>query len=298
VAHVVGQEQDLLARLAEGGDGVSCTGQGLIAHPDAAVEVEQDVVVRTDAGVDWHGAALSLPAVPRLLAVLIACLALVLAACGDDSSDSGSAATATPEATESATPAAANEFLPEGCENVAKPAPKQVEGISKPKEKLSKSKTYVAAISTTCGDIEVTLDSKDSPITGGSFKYLADKKFFDGTTFHRVVPDFVIQGGDPAGDGTGGPGYSVEEAPDPDLKYTKGIVAMAKTGNEPAGTSGSQFFIVTGDGAASLTPDYALLGKVSKGMDVAEKIGGIQADPNSGQPAAQVVIKSVTVSEK
>jgi peptidyl-prolyl cis-trans isomerase B (cyclophilin B) len=236
-----------------------------------------------------------LPAVPRLLAVLIACLALVLAACGDDSDGE---ATATPTSTDQAasTPAA-NEFLPAGCENVEKPAPKQVEGISKPKEKLSRSKSYVATISTTCGDVEVTLDSKKSPITGGSFKYLADKKFFDGTTFHRVVPDFVIQGGDPAGDGTGGPGYSVEEAPDPDLKYTKGVVAMAKTGSEPAGTSGSQFFIVTGDGAASLTPDYAYLGKVTEGMDVVDKIGGIQADPNSGMPAAQVVIKSVTVSE-
>jgi peptidyl-prolyl cis-trans isomerase B (cyclophilin B) len=236
-----------------------------------------------------------LPAVPRLLAVLIACLALVLAACGDDS-DGETAATSTPEATATAAPA--NEFLPDGCENAEKPAAKQVEGISKPKEKLSKSKTYVAEIVTSCGTIEVTLDAKQSPITGGSFKYLADKKFFDGTTFHRIVPDFVIQGGDPAGDGTGGPGYSVEEAPDQDLKYTKGVVAMAKTGTEPAGTSGSQFFIVTGEGAASLTPDYAYLGKVTAGMEVVDKIGGIQADPSSGQPAAPVVIKSVTVSEK
>ena len=187
--------------------------------------------------------------------------------------------------------------MPEGCEDVSKPAPKQVEGIKKPTEKLSKSKTYVATIATTCGDIEVTLDSKHSPITGGSFKYLADQKFFDGTTFHRIVPDFVIQGGDPAGDGTGGPGYSVEEAPDSDLKYEKGVVAMAKTGDEPAGPSGSQFFVDTGDGAASLTPDYALLGKVTGGMDVVDKIGGIQADPNTGQPAAEVVIKSVTVKE-
>ena len=188
---------------------------------------------------------------------------------------------------------------PKGCENVEKPAPKPVEGIKKPTEKLSKSKTYIATISTTCGDIEVTLDSKNSPITGGSFKYLADKKFFDGTTFHRIVPDFVIQGGDPAGDGTGGPGYSVEEAPDTDLKYTKGVVAMAKTGAEPAGHLGlAVLHRHRRRSAASLTPDYALLGKVTKGMDVAEKIGGIQADPNSGQPAAQVVIKSVTVSEK
>jgi cyclophilin family peptidyl-prolyl cis-trans isomerase len=108
----------------------------------------------------------------------------------------------------------------------------------------------------------------------------------------------VIQGGDPAGTGEGGPGYSVEEAPPTSLKYTEGVVAMAKTGAEPAGTSGSQFFIVTGPSAEQLTPDYALLGEVTKGMDVAEKIGGIQADQNTGQPAAPVIIKSVTVSEK
>ena len=232
---------------------------------------------------------------PRLLAVLISCLALAIAACGDDSDGE---ATATPTPTEEApTTPEANEFLPDGCENVEKPAPKQVEGIEKPSEKLSKSKTYVATISTTCGDIEIAL-SKKSPITGGNFKYLADKKFFDGTTFHRIVPDFVIQGGDPQGTGEGGPGYTVVEAPDSDLKYTKGVVAMAKTQQDPAGASGSQFFIVTGAGASQLTPDYALLGKVTKGLDVAERIGGIQADPNSGQPAAQVIIKSVTVSEK
>jgi peptidyl-prolyl cis-trans isomerase B (cyclophilin B) len=238
-----------------------------------------------------------LPAVPRLLAVLIASLALVLAACGDDS---GGEATATPTPTateEAASTPEANEFLPEGCENVEKPAPKQVEGIKKPSEKLSKSKTYIATIATTCGDIEITL-AKESPITGGNFKYLADKKFFDGTTFHRIVPEFVIQGGDPQGTGEGGPGYTVVEAPHSGLKYDKGVVAMAKTQQDPPGASGSQFFIVTGDGAASLPPEYALLGKVTKGMDVAEKIGGIQADPNSGQPAAEVVMKSVTVSEK
>jgi peptidyl-prolyl cis-trans isomerase B (cyclophilin B) len=243
-----------------------------------------------------------LPAVPRLLAVLIACLALVLAGCGD-SSDKSSESTATPteeaatpEATATAAPESA-QFLPEGCESVGKPGPKDVGTLKKPTEKLNKSKTYVATLATTCGDIEITLDAKRAPITGGSFKYLADKKFFDGLTFHRIVPDFVIQGGDPEGNGQGGPGYSVVEAPPSDLKYTEGIVAMAKTQDEAAGTSGSQFFIVTGPQAEQLTPDYALLGKVTKGMDVAKKIGGIQSGPD-GSPGAQVVMKSVTVEEK
>jgi cyclophilin family peptidyl-prolyl cis-trans isomerase len=236
-----------------------------------------------------------LPAVPRLLAILIACFVLLLAGCGD--SNDGEA-TSTPEAaaTEEAT-AAANEFVPEGCENVSKPAPKDVGEIKPATEKLSKSKTYIATVSTTCGDFEITLDAKRAPITGGSFKYLADQKFFDGTTFHRIVPGFVIQGGDPAGTGEGGPGYSVEEAPPSDLKYTKYLAAMAKTGQEPAGTSGSQFFVVTGDGAAQLPPDYALLGEVTKGQEVVDTIGGIQADGN-GTPAAQVIIKSITVSEQ
>ena len=221
--------------------------------------------------------------------MLTACLALLAAGCGEDSEPA-----ATPEA--EATEAAANEFLPEGCENVEKPAPKDVGTIDKPDEKLSKSKTYIATVSTTCGDFEITLDSKQAPVTGGAFKYLADQKFFDGLTFHRIVADFVIQGGDPAGDGSGGPGFTVVEAPPDDLTYDPGVVAMAKTQTEPAGASGSQFFVVTGAGASSLPPDYALLGKVTKGMEVATKIGAIQAD-QSGAPAAQVVIKSITVAE-
>lgn len=235
----------------------------------------------------------------RLLALLTAiCVALVFAACGDDSS-SESEATPEPAATEtSASTPATNEFLPEGCENVEAPTPREEGTLKAPTEKLSKSKTYIATVSTTCGDFKIELDAKRAPITAGNFKYLADEKFYDGLNFHRIVSGFVIQGGDPAGSGSGGPGYSVEEAPPSDLTYEPGIVAMAKTGDEPAGTSGSQFFVVTGDGAASLPPDYALVGKVTEGMDVVEKIGGIQADPASGMPAAQVIIKSVTVTEE
>jgi peptidyl-prolyl cis-trans isomerase B (cyclophilin B) len=234
-----------------------------------------------------------LPAVPRHIAVLIASLALLAAGCGsDNSSDKESAAT--PAATQ--TPATPD--LSNGCEQADKPAAKDVGDIKKPTEKLDKSKTYVAAVSTNCGDFEITLDAKRAPVTGGNFKYLADKKFFDGTTFHRIVKDFVIQGGDPQGTGEGGPGYTVVEAPPKDLTYDKGIVAMAKTQTDPAGASGSQFFVVTGDGAAQLTPDYALLGKVTSGMETVDKINGVQADPNTGQPASTVVIKSIAVEEK
>jgi peptidyl-prolyl cis-trans isomerase B (cyclophilin B) len=230
-----------------------------------------------------------LPAVSRHLAVLIASLALVAAGCGSSSGDKSSA-TSTP------TPAATVD-LSNGCAKAAKPAAKYVGNIKKPTEKLSASKTYVATVSTSCGDFEITLDAKRAPKTGGSFKYLADQKFFDDLTFHRIVPDFVIQGGDPKGDGSGGPGYTVVEAPPRGLVYKKGTVAMAKTQTEPAGASGSQFFVVTGSQASSLTPDYALLGQVTSGMDVVAKIGGIQSDPTTGQPAWLVVIKSIRVTE-
>jgi peptidyl-prolyl cis-trans isomerase B (cyclophilin B) len=237
-----------------------------------------------------------LPAVPRHLAVLIACLALLAAGCGGED-DRASEAEGEPTAEATAESPAANEFLPEGCENVALPAPKDGVTLEAPTDELERGKTYVATVSTTCGDFEITLDAERAPVTGGSFKYLADQKFFDGLTFHRIEPDFVIQGGDPAGNGSGGPGYSVEEAPPSDLKYTPGIVAMAKTELEAAGTSGSQFFVVTGAQGEALTPDYALVGEVTSGMDVVTKIGGIEQDPNTGMPAAQVIINSVTVEE-
>ena len=223
------------------------------------------------------------------LVVMCVCCALLVGACGGDDSDEQSAsaptATATPEG-------------PVGCEKVEEPTPKGEGDLAKPKETLQAGKTYVATVSTNCGDFEITLDPKNAPKTGGSFKSLADEKFFDNTTFHRIVSDFVIQGGDPMGTGEGGPGYTVVEAPPKTLKYTKGVVAMAKTQTDPPGASGSQFFVVTGAGAEQLTPDYALLGKVTSGMDAVDKIGGIQADPNTGQPAFTVVIKSITVSEK
>jgi peptidyl-prolyl cis-trans isomerase B (cyclophilin B) len=222
-----------------------------------------------------------------MLRVLMLCLAcaLLVAACGED--DDGGEAAATPAPTEEAAPA--------GCEAAEKPEPKGEGELAKPKGRLEAGKSYVATVSTNCGDFEITLDPKQSPKTGFSFKSLADKGFYDGTTFHRIVAGFVIQGGDPKGDGTGGPGYSVVEAPPQDLLYEKGVVAMAKTGAEAAGTSGSQFFVVTAEDA-QLPPDYALLGRVTAGQDVVDKIGVAEIDPATEQPVEPVVIQSVKVA--
>jgi cyclophilin family peptidyl-prolyl cis-trans isomerase len=220
-----------------------------------------------------------------LLGTLLACL-LAVSACGGSDSQKKNEAAATPDPTTSQTAT--------GCESVDKPAPKSVK-LPKPKTELAASKTYVATVSTSCGDFQITLDAKRAPKTGGSFKYLADKQFYDGTTFHRIVAGFVIQGGDPKGNGSGGPGYKVVEAPPKSLQYTKGVVAMAKTQLEAAGTSGSQFFVVTAEDA-QLPPEYALLGKVSGGQDVVDRIAAAQTDASTEAPIDPIVIKSVKVT--
>ena len=219
-----------------------------------------------------------------LLALLLA-LVLGVAACGG-SDDSESDATPEPD------PPSAAETA--GCEQVEAPAPKAPGKLAKPKERLKTSGSYVATVITSCGEFKIQIDAKRAPRTGGSFKYLADKGFYDGLTFHRIVAGFVIQGGDPKGDGTGGPGYTVVEKPPGGAQYVKGVVAMAKGGNEPPGASGSQWFVVTAEDA-QLPPDYALLGKVTEGQDVVDKIGAVPTTPDE-QPTDPVVIRSVKVS--
>ena len=217
------------------------------------------------------------------LALLVA-LVLGATACGDSDSESK----ATPEP---APPSAAETA---GCEQVEAPTPKDPGKLPKPKERLKAGGSYVATVVTSCGEFKIALDSKQAPRTGGSFKYLADKGFYDGLTFHRIVAGFVIQGGDPKGDGTGGPGYTVVEKPAGGLQYVKGVVAMAKGGNEPPGASGSQWFVVTAEDAQP-PPDYALLGKVTEGQDVVDKIGAVPTTPDE-QPTEPVVIRSVKVT--
>jgi peptidyl-prolyl cis-trans isomerase B (cyclophilin B) len=158
---------------------------------------------------------------------------------------------------------------------------------------LDPAKQYTVGVRTNLGSFAFRLNVKDSPCTTSSFASLVRKRFFDGTTFHRIVRGFVIQGGDPTGSGSGGPGYTVVDVPPDNAAYTRGVVAMAKTGAEPAGTAGSQFFVVTGRDAM-LTPDYALLGEVSSGLDVVLRIGML--GDASEQPTRKVVIQRMTIA--
>ena len=162
---------------------------------------------------------------------------------------------------------------------------------------VSPSKTYTATIVTSCGTVVVALDAKDSPNTVNSFAYLASKGFYDGLTFHRVAKDFAVQGGDPAGTGSGGPGYSVQDNVPAGVTYSVGTVAMAKTGAEPPGTSGSQFFIVPTAGAArGYTPDYAILGHVTSGQDAVTKMNALAPASGDGPPVQPIYIEKITVT--
>lgn len=189
--------------------------------------------------------------------LLAAGLMLVLGGCGSGSSKSKATASSSGSATTAASRAS-------GCQMVSAPAPKGNLHIPSPTLKLDPSKRYVVSLATNCGNIEIQLDVKRAPKTSASFAYLVKRGFYDDLTFHRVVAGFVIQGGDPDGNGSGGPGYTVVEQPPSNLQYTRGVVAMAKTNTDPSGTSGSQFFIVTGANVG-LPAQYALLGQVVGG---------------------------------
>ena len=222
---------------------------------------------------------------------------LLVAACGDDD-DGGDGQSGGGDAAAQADGEgqAAQEGQP--CREVPMPNPKPDGGAKKPSGKLDPAKTYRVVLKTNCGDITVRLDQKTSPKTSASFASLVRQGFYDGTIFHRIVPGFVIQGGDPTGQGSGGPVYSVRDKPPADTVYSQGVVAMAKTEVEPPGTSGSQFYIVTAPDAG-LPPDYAVLGEVVKGLDVALAIDqlGDPASGGAGTPLRTVLLEKATLNE-
>jgi peptidyl-prolyl cis-trans isomerase B (cyclophilin B) len=180
-----------------------------------------------------------------------------------------------------------------GCKEVEAPAPKKV-SLKAPPQTVKKGEKLTAVVETSCGSFDIALDSSRAPKTVNSFVYLSDEGFYDDLTFHRIVPGFVIQGGDPLGTGLGGPGYTVVEKPPANLAYTKGIVAMAKSSSDPPGSSGSQFFVVIG-ADAGLPPEYALVGKVDKGMDVVERIGKLGTPEE--KPKQTVLIEKIAIEK-
>ena len=164
---------------------------------------------------------------------------------------------------------------------------------SPPDMAVDPDKRYTAEMVTSMGSMTISLDPAIAPKTVNNFVFLAREGFYDGVTFHRIIKDFVIQGGDPTGTGTGGPGYKFEdELPKPG-RYEVGSLAMATAGPN---TNGSQFFIISGQSGVRLPPQYSLFGKVTNGLEVLEAIQQVDTDRND-RPVEEVRIESVTVTE-
>jgi peptidyl-prolyl cis-trans isomerase B (cyclophilin B) len=229
---------------------------------------------------------------PAAVATLAA--AVGVAACGTSTTRTvtSSNASASVDSASSATSATKGD-----CKRAKEPAPRGPQHVPRPTGSLNPAKRYVVTLTTNCGTIAIKLDVRRAPKTTASFAYLVKRGFYNDLTFHRVATNFVIQGGDPNGDGSGGPGYTIVEQPPANLQYTRGTVAMAKTETDPAGASGSQFFIVTASNT-ELPPQYALVGKVvgsMVGVNAISKLATIP--PQDGEPIHPVVISRATMSE-
>jgi len=184
---------------------------------------------------------------------------------------------------------------------MAKPTPPNADGSSEQQRKFDEepemhidpNKRYVATMVTTHGTMVIALDPLKAPKTVNNFVFLSRYHYYDGVVFHRIIPGFVLQGGDPTGSGSGGPGYRFDDELPESGAYSVGSLAMANAGPN---TNGSQFFVISGSDGVRLPPLYAHFGEVVSGLDVIEKIDKIGS--RSGTPKERVVIESVTIEEK
>ncbi len=223
------------------------------------------------------------------LLALLAAAALLAAGCGDDSGDSDGGGSGGSSESESDSDAEG------GGEDVAARDGKY---DAPPTLKLDPGTKYVVEMKTNKGTFDINVDPKAGPIAAANFVFLVEEGFYDGVPFHRVIKDFMIQGGDPTGTGLGGPGYDLKDDPVKGA-YTRGTVAMANAGPD---TGGSQFFIVHGPDAATLPKDYIIFGKVDEqGMEVVDEIADVEVEPSANgepsQPVEEIVIESATLKE-
>lgn len=185
---------------------------------------------------------------------------------------------------------------PPAKEETKKPEPIDLSKYKTPIMLVDQKKSYTAKMKTSAGEIDIELNVKDTPITANNFVFLSKKNFYDNVIFHRVIKGFMIQGGDPTGTGSGGPGYQFNDEPFTG-EYTRGTVAMANSGPN---TNGSQFFIMHAD--VPLQKNYVIFGKVVKGLDVVDKIAEAEttlgSDGAMSKPVSPVKILSVEIVEK
>jgi cyclophilin family peptidyl-prolyl cis-trans isomerase len=179
------------------------------------------------------------------------------------------------------------------CPNADGSSPKTTKFASAPGMCLDLNKKYTAEMKTTKGAMTIELDAKKAPKTVNNFVYLSRYHFYDGVTFHRIIPGFVVQGGDPLGTGAGDPGYKFADELPKAGQYQVGSLAMANSGPN---TNGSQFFIIVGDQGVQLPPKYSLFGKVTSGIEVAKALEAVGSE-GAGTPKEPVQMDSVTITE-
>ena len=235
--------------------------------------------------------------VPALITVFAVCAAGVLAGCGSGGG-AGSGTTGPATTAAATTGATTSQAEVTSCLETGQPAPAKKPSYAKPEQVLRAGTSYAIVMKTSCGTIFIELDPKAGGPIPNSIAFLASKGFYDGLTFHRVVPDFVLQGGDPQGNGSGGPGYQVVGPVPAGYQYKLGDVAMAKTETDPAGAAGSQFFVVSGSqGEQILTaqPVYGILGHAADQESLAtiKRIAALAV--TDGAPSKPVWIISAKV---
>ncbi len=178
------------------------------------------------------------------------------------------------------------------CPDPSGSSPQRRKFDAEPPMCIDTTKRYTAVMETSMGTMTIALDPVSAPRTVNSFVVLARYHYFDGIVFHRVIPGFVLQGGDPTGTGTGGPGYKfADELPKPG-RYELGSLAMANAGSD---TNGSQFFVISGPDGMALPPKYSLFGKVVSGLETVAAIDAVGTP--QGKPKERVTIEKVTISE-
>ncbi len=226
----------------------------------------------------------------RVLGVLAAA-AFVLAACGsdDDSATSSAESTAAADGTQAADSVAVEAVE---CPPVEGTGEQTQSFPSAPPDCLEPGATYEAVVTTNKGEFTIALDPESAPVATNNFVFLARNQYFDATDCHRIIPNFVVQCGDPTATGTGGPGYTIVDEPPAPGEYQIGSIAMAKTQAPDSG--GSQFFIITGTDGAALPPEYALFGQVIDGFDTTVSAMAAAATP-SGEPTEQVQIQQIRI---
>ncbi|MGQ0744443.1 MAG: peptidylprolyl isomerase [Acidimicrobiales bacterium] len=238
-----------------------------------------------------------------LAALAVVGLVFLVTRGGDEEVATGSSTTVAEEATttvaEEATTTVPGESTttapfvpPPGCPPAAGTTERKVAFDAAPPRCLNPSASYSAQVETTKGDFTIEFDSERAPNTVNNFVFLARNRYYEGIKFHRVIPGFVIQGGDPQGNGSGGPGYRFADELPREGEYELGSLAMANSGPD---TNGSQFFVITGPQGEGLPAKYSLFGQVTEGLDVVKAIeaGGSA----SGTPTDLVTIEKVTITE-